>query len=226
MKRTWVILAGLAILAAAGLVGPAHAQTVPAVGTTATSITPPLQTRVAVVNIFSVFQKYRKAEIYKHEMEKELEPFKIKGEKLKKEIIKWTEDLRDPKFDPSKREQWERGILANKRELEDLNREAQKHIGKKNEGQVVQLYREVSDAIKAYAAANNFHLVLSFGEPTEGDPFTFANIQRKVSGMEMGGGICPIYISPGLDITAGVVDLLNRQYGGVRPASLSTTPSN
>ncbi len=217
VKRTWIIVAGLAIWMSAGRASLVQAQTVTPAAATVSS---PAQTRVALVNTVAIFQNYQKAKFYKTEIEKDLEPFRVKGETLRKEIIKWQNDLQDPKFDPKNREQWERGILANKRALEDLDREARKSLGKKQEVQVVQLYREVHEAIKRYASANNYHLVLAYGEPTEQDPFSFANIQRKVGGIEMGGGVNPIFIAPGLDISVAVVDLLNRQYtGGVQPTS-------
>ncbi len=224
MKRTWIIVAGAAFWLSLNNQG-VLAQTTSAVTPAAATVAAPTQPRVALVNIITIFQHYQKAKFYKTELEKDLEPFRVKGETLRKEVIKWTQDLQDPKFDPKNREQWERGILGNKRALEDLDREARKMIGKKQEGQVVQLYREVHEAVKRYAVANNYHLVLAYGEPTEQDPFSFANIQRKVGGIEMGGGVNPIFFAPGLDISMAVVDLLNRQYGSVVQPTSGTVPA-
>ncbi|MBM4068660.1 MAG: OmpH family outer membrane protein [Planctomycetes bacterium] len=205
MKKIVIMAGGLAVLTAAYL-GQLLAQT-PA--------TPPAQTRVAFVNIVTVFQNYTKASTYKQEMEALLKPIKDKGERLKAEIMKWQQDLQnDPKVygDPTKREQYEQGILKNKRDLEDLGREAQRLVGKKNEEQVVQLYKEVNEAVKRHAQQQGFHIVLAYGENQKSgaDPLNFANISRKVQGMEMGGAIVPMYMADGLDISMAVADSLNR----------------
>lgn len=215
VKKIMIIVGGMAVLAAGYFGSCLLAQT----GTPASQ--PPAQTRVAVVNIVTVFQNYRKAELYKAEMERLLDPIRTKGELLRKDAMQWQKDLEDPKFDPAKVEQWKRGIINNKRQLEDLQEQAKVLIGKKNEEQVVQLYKEVSDAVQRYAVANGFHMVLAYGENgKQQDPFSFANISRKVQGMEMGGGIVPMYFHQALDISVPVAHALNGQYspsGNIQP---------
>lgn len=206
MKKITIMAGALAVLSAAYLGSQLLAQPqAPA--------SPPAQTRVAFVNIVTVFQNYTKAKVYKEEMEALLKPIKDRGERLRAEIMKWQQDLQnDPKVygDATKREQYEQGILKNKRDLEDLGREAQRLVGKKNEEQVVQLYKEVNEAVKKYALASGFHIVLAYGENSKTDTMNFANISRKVQGMEMGGAIVPMYMADGLDISLAVADSLNR----------------
>lgn len=227
MKRTLLILVGLGLLAA-GYTGTHLLAQAPAPSASA----PPAQTRIAFLNIEIVFQKYKKAAIYKQEMEKALEPYRLKAETLKKEIIKWQQDMADPKFDTKNKERYDAGILNNKRQLEDLDRAARKEVGKRNEEQIVQLYKEVNEAVQGYAQSNGFHGVMAFGNSPQLDPLSYVNISRVVQGMEQTGCASVMYTAPGLDISEAIVNSLNSRYpttastpgtapaaGGVVPAS-------
>gem|GEM_PF-2555444 len=218
MKRTMLFVGGLLALASTAYVG-SHLW---AQGTGAPAA--PTQTRIAFVNIETVFQNYEKAVLYKKEMENAIAPFKVKAEKLKAEILQWQRELQDPtsaKNPKFNKEQWEAGILKNKRDLEDLTKEVGKIVGTKNEEQVVQLYKEVNDAVQAHALANGFQAVMCFGESTKLPPLGFENISRKVQGMEGSGCMSFMYIAPGLDISQAVTEALNRRY-----RSTATIPTN
>lgn len=183
--------------------------------------------KVAVVNIGAVFQKYEKAKFYKDEMEGMLKPFRLEAEKLKKEILDWKKAMEHPKFDPKERERYEAGIVANNRKLEDLDREARKRIGKKQEEQIVALYKEVNLIVNGYAQSNGIQLVLAYGDPIEGDHFNFGNINRKMQGMDL--GVCnPMFFVPGADITGAIIDTLNRRFqanGAETPGAGAVIPT-
>ncbi len=209
MKRTMLAL-GLAALAMACFSSHFQAQTT----------TPPAATRVAIVNVGLVFSKYEKAKLYKAEMEAMLQPFRLEGEKLKKEMLDWAEAMKHPKFDLKERDRYEQGILANKRKLEDLDREARKLVGKKQEDQIVTLYKDVANTVQAYAQANGIHLVLAHGEQIEGDLYAFPNINRKMQGMDL-GSTSPMFFVGGVDISQAIADTLNAPY---RNGTLQVTP--
>lgn len=203
MKRmTWMVAA----LALTCLTGQVRAQST--------------GTRVAVVNIGTVFTKYEKAKNFKEEMEKTLKPFKDQAEKVKKDILAYQAGINDPKRNDKEKEQYAQAIRVLKRQLEDLDLEARKSIGQKQETHLIQLFKEVSQHIQAVSSANGIHLVMGFGEPPDADLFTFANINRKLSGMDMGGSV-PLYYNSALDISEIVVASLNRSYGG----AVSATPT-
>ncbi|MCS7044898.1 MAG: OmpH family outer membrane protein [Gemmataceae bacterium] len=194
---TWMV-AALTAAAALTPTGPVQAQ---ATGT-----------RVAVVNIGVVFTKYEKAKNFKTEMEKMLQPFKEQAEKIKKDLLSYQAALADPKYDEKAKEQYAQAIRVLKRRLEDLDIEARKAIGTKQENHMIQLYKEVADQIQAVSVANGIHLVLGYGEPP--DPkelLTFPNINRKLTGMDMGGTV-PLYFHSSLDISEHVVAALNSAY--------------
>jgi Skp family chaperone for outer membrane proteins len=167
-------------------------------------------TRVAVVNIGTVFTKYEKAKAFKAEMEAILKPFKEEAEKIKKNVLAYQEAHKKA-TEAKDREQFENALRILKRQLEDLDLEARKKIGARQEQHLIQLYKEVSEHIKAVASANGIHLVLGFGEPPDGDLYSFANINRKLTAMDMGGAV-PLFHNPALDISEVVVTSLNRSY--------------
>jgi Skp family chaperone for outer membrane proteins len=211
VKRCMIFVGGLLALATTAYIG----SRLWAQGTGAPAA--PAQTRVAFINIETVFQNYQKAVVYKKEMEKLIEPFKAKADKLKAEILQWQRDLQDVKMIGNKnfnKEQWEAGIVKNKRDLEDLGKEVGQIIGKKNEEQVVQLYKEVNEKVQAVALDRGFQVVMCYGESTKLPPLGYENISRKVQGMEGSGCTSFMYIAPGLDISQAVIDLLNRSYPG------------
>ena len=178
-------------------------------------------TRVAVVNIGTVFNKYQKAIDFKKMMEATLEPYKSRAEKIKKDVLAYQGGINDPKTEIKLKEQYQRAIVDLKRQLEDLDGDARKVIGKKQEEHLIQLFREVSDHIKAVASSNGIHLVLGFGEPPDADLYTFANINRKLIGMDM-GAMVPLYYHSTLDISEVVAVSLNRGYA---PAGTPATPT-
>ncbi len=212
MKRTMIIVGGLLALATTAYVGTRLAAQGPATPAA------PAQTRVAFVNIETVLQNYKKAVTYKEEMEKTIAPFRTDADTLKKDMIRWEQELNDPgsptKIKEFNRERWAEAIKNNKRKLEDLTTKVGKIIGKKQEEQVVQLFSEVNEAVQRYALTNGFHVVMSYGQPSKVAPLSFENISRQLQGMGGTGCLSYMYIAPGLDISQAVIDMLNRGFTG------------
>jgi len=191
------MVAALATMATLSLAGQARAQ---ATGT-----------RVAVVNIGVVFTKYEKAANFKKEMEDILKPYKEQAEKIKKSMLDYENAIKNPMVNEKDKEQYMNYMLTLKRQLEDLDRDARKKIGKRQEDHLVQLYKEVSEQIGRIANSNGIHLVLGFGEPPNEDLMSFMNINRKLTGMDMGSTV-PLFFHSSLDISDHVVTALNQAY--------------
>jgi len=191
------MVAALATMATLSLAGQARAQ---ATGT-----------RVAVVNIGVVFTKYEKAANFKKEMEDILKPYKEQAEKIKKSMLDYENAVKNPMVNEKDKEQYMNYMLTLKRQLEDLDRDARKKIGKRQEDHLVQLYKEVSEQIGRIANSNGIHLVLGFGEPPNEDLMSFMNINRKLTGMDMGSTV-PLFFHSSLDISDHVVTALNQAY--------------
>ncbi len=169
-------------------------------------------TRVAVVNVGLVFSKYDKAKFYKSELEQTLKPFKEKGEKIAAEMKTYGVPLQEKKVtDPKLKDQYEQYLLKLKRDMEDLDMQAKKLIGKKQEDQIVALYKEVVGAIQAFAQSNGYQLVLGYGQQIEGDVYTFPNINRIMQGMDL-GSTTPLFLAGNVDISQSIIDTLNAHY--------------
>ncbi len=182
-------------------------------------------TRVAVVNVGLVFSKYNKAIFYKTELENTLKPYKKRGEEINEKIKQYGEPLQQGKVtDPALKEQYQKYLLQLKREMEDLDTNARKLIGKKQEDQIIALYKEVVGEVQDFAQKNGFQLVLGYGQKVEGDPYTIDNITRIMQGMDQ-GSTTPMFMGLGVDISQAVVESLNRRYGGSTP-TVPVTPTS
>jgi outer membrane protein len=233
VKRIMIVVVGAMTAAAIyggsqlGAQGPAQAPAQPAA-----------EMRVGFINVARVFHEYEKAKFFKSELEKIIEPKKQLRDKLVKEITAWKKDMAEkpelkpggPKFDAKLYERYEKGVLGNQRQLEDLEKELRQTVGERSEQQNVQLYKELYAAAQRVAGDYKFHLVMAYVEPTQGDPFNLVNIMRKVQGMDMGGSVTALYIAPGLELSSTVIEYLNRDYraagGVIVPATPVSQPKN
>ena len=218
MKRTVTIVAGLAALGVMAYIGRHLSAQAPSTAAL------PAQPRIAVVNLLNVIKNYNKAKFYDSELEEARKPYVAKAEELKSALIQWQNYVADPKNAPQltdeKKQEAEKNITNIKRSLEDLDKEARKALSKKREQQVVQLYKEIDEHVKRYAAPNGIHLVLSYFEPVSAaDLFSGANITRKLEGMSMGGSCNPMYYADGMDISGPIIESLNRAYTGAAAAA-------
>jgi Skp family chaperone for outer membrane proteins len=170
----------------------------------------PAQPRIAVVNLVNIMANYSKAKLFQDEAKKAFGKFQADTEDLRKKMGDAQKELEKP--DLKQREAWEKYILDLKRALEDVSMKFKKDFGARSEEQAVQLYKEVQDAVQRYAVSNNFHVVLQYNEtinPTELN--SNMHILRRLE--RPGGALIPMYVANGLDISAAVVDNLNRATG-------------
>lgn len=193
MKRIQLLGMGLVLVLSLAFVGRAAANT-----------------KVAVVNVGEVFQKYQKAKFYKEELDKVVGPKKTEAEALKKQMVDWKKALDENRVKKEDRSTFEQAILNNKRKLEDIEREVAPKIMKLQEAQIVTLFKDLNAAVDAVAKSNGVHLVLAYGDVTE-DRFTIGNINRLMSGMDL-GSTYPLYFDATVNITGQVIDTLNSHY--------------
>lgn len=210
MKKSLLVIIGVGVLTAGAYFSTRLLAQAPAGGaTTATTPQGPTGTRVAVVNIGHVFNKYSRAAQFKAELEETIKPFKEKAKVLTDQMKSWHEEMQRPNFDPKKKEQYDAGILNNKRQLEDMQRDIQKLIGKKQEDNLVTLWKEVNTGIDAVAKAYGFQIVLGYGDPMEKEQLNlFPNINRKMQAMDLGSTI-PLYVHGSVDLSQVITDTLN-----------------
>lgn len=176
--------------------------------------------RVAVVNIGYVFNKYERAQAFKLELEKTLDPFKVKVKKMNAENENWAQMLRNGDFTAFGKEQLIAMIEKNQTDLEEMERNVKDLLGKKQEDNLVQLWKEVQGGIKTYAIQHKIELVFGYGDPMEKEMLDlFPNVNRKMQAMDLGSTV-PLFMAPGTDIAEGVADLLNKQARAKKQAKL------
>jgi len=211
VNRTLALVAGLAIVLGLAYAKGHNAQAQAQAQTF---------TKVGYVNIGVIFTKYQKATAFKKELEEAVKGIKVEIETLGKQAKQWEDYMRTKDFPEKSREQYEAGIRGNKRKIEDLQLQAQKSIGKRQEEQLIVIYKEIVSATQGYAAANGYHAVMAFGDPTDqNDLFNVMNIDRKLKGMDL-GGIVPLYFDRSLDVSEAIVGTLNASY---RPQPVTGT---
>jgi Skp family chaperone for outer membrane proteins len=211
------MIVGLAALAAP-FGQPARAQQP---GATA-GATMPAQTKYATVNIGQVMKNYKKVTYMTEEMKKLAEPFEKSGKQWVDYYKQLKDIVDDPKKNPDDREKAQKAMVDAKRHLEDINLDMDKALHGKQDQMLVQVYREIYDAVKAYAQQNGIQVVLQYSDAIDPTEFFMAgNIQRKLKG-SMAGAYVPLYIADGVDITAAVVTMLNNNLPGPSPAPAAT----
>lgn len=215
-KRTVLLMAGMTALATATYFASQIAAQPGSSGAPAGGV------RIGVVNVGTIFVKYEKAKEFKLELQQKVEPFKKNMDKWHKEMVEYQELLQknDPRY---KAEDLQKAITDRKRALEDANLAVRKLIGKQSEEQLVQLWREIVDRVEKYGQQVGFHIILGYGDPQDAKELhTFANINRKMQGMDT-GGLTPLYVTPGLDLSEQIVQSLNASYAQTRVVPTSGT---
>lgn len=205
MKTMIFLVAGFAALIA-GAYGSSYLLAQPA-GTSKAAAQQ--GTKIAVVNIGQVFNQYKRAIAMKTDLEQTLKPYKDKGKTLTDQIKAWEDELRKPQIDPAKAGQYQDAIKAHKRTLEDMSAEITRLLGKRQEDNLVTLWKEVNMGIKAVGEAYGFQIVLGYGDPMEKNLLDqFPNVNRKMQAMDLGSTV-PLYVHGSVDLSQAVVDTLN-----------------
>jgi Skp family chaperone for outer membrane proteins len=223
VKKTLSSFAGLTLLGGfvvwAGWAGAQQPQT-PVRQTSGTSTAPsptapasPQRpgTAVAVINMNSVLKNYLRAQELNTKIKNKVQFFSNQMNQRRDEIQKRQAELTKPTIAPAQKETYEKDILRLQRELQDLDAQARKEIGKEQGDIAVQIYKEIEGVIQAVAAANGFDLVLSFPESASTDAaemYSQDNVVRKMAAP----AAIPLFYKPHIDLTNAVVQTLNTRY--------------
>jgi Skp family chaperone for outer membrane proteins len=165
------------------------------------------RTRIALINLAQVIKSYQKVITFQNEVKGLLQPYQDKAKGIQQQIEAHTKELQKTDLQPANREQLEKNLRAYQRQLEDINAEAKAFWSKKNDEQMVILYKEVMDAAVRYASAHSFELVMHYNDATPEMPEYWhpGNVARKIQA----GACIPMYVHPGMEITKPVLEMLN-----------------
>ena len=223
MKRSMFILTGVAVLAAGAYFGSYLFAQLPAGGTgTAQANT---GTRIAVINVGHVFHNYKRAVAFKAEIDELLRQPKAAATQLIEQGRGFEAQIKQPGISPADKQKLEISLLNVKRKLEDLDMEMRKLIGKRQEDNLMTLWKEVNMGIQQVAKAYGFQIVLGYGDPMEQkDLDLFPNINRKMMAMDLGSTV-PLYIHGSVDLSDIVTVTLNRWIDSATPKVQGTPTS-
>lgn len=206
MKRT----VGLTKLAALGIAVYLGSQLYAQVAAPQPAAQKPLQTRIGLVNMVKVLKEYKKFQAIEEpirkrsqELEKVLEGYRTQILALKEEYSKGTTL-------PARKEQIEKDMRNINVQGQMAEEDAKKELTKKQGEAAVQIYQEVKAAVERFAAAYGYEAVFFYNDAiTPEDLMHPANVQRKLL---QPACLMPMFAAPGMDISAYIVDNLNRAY--------------
>jgi RNA polymerase sigma factor (sigma-70 family) len=168
----------------------------------------PLQTRIGLINLTRVLKGSKKFQAAQADLRARMEQAQQKLDALRKQAQKSQAESDDPATPPGRREQSEWQLRRLKKEMEDEEQRARGMMDKMSGDALTAMYREVEDAAHRLANANGLELVLFYNDAvTEADFYNPKALERKLS---QPGALMPMVVSPGMDITAAVIDVLNR----------------
>lgn len=218
MKRKLGILAALAALGGALYVaGSVRAQQQAPVAAQAYQATrPPLQTRIAVVNISQVIKNYRKYQSFQEELKQQSKTAQQAVDACKAQAMAEQKEMEQPTVTPERRDQLERDMKRLQRQAQDQIEDARMKMGKREFDELVKIYKDIKDAVDAYARAYALELVLQYQEAQGADEYSPPFFQQKLANR----ACIPIYADPRMDITQNITDMLNQKL-----ASLSAQPA-
>src|SRR5439155_24139382 len=127
---------------------------------------------------------YQKAQQLNTQIKNKVQYYSNKMNEKRTEVQRLQAELTKPTLAPQQKDQYEKDILRLQRELQDLDAQARKEIGKEQGDIAVQIFKEIEGVIQAVAVANGFDLVLSFPDATTtdgGDMYSQDNVVRKMA---------------------------------------------
>jgi Skp family chaperone for outer membrane proteins len=172
----------------------------------------PLNTRIALINLAQVFKGYAKITYFSGENKKMLEPFSEKAKGIQIQIEAHKKELEKTTLDEQTRIGYEKNLKTYQRQMEDLSAEAKMTYAKKNEEQMLIVYKEVMDVAQRYALSHGYELVMHYNDvpPESPEYYNPVNVSRKIQA----GACIPMYMAPGMDVTKQIVEVLNTAYTG------------
>lgn len=167
--------------------------------------------RISIVNIGYVFNHHNKAKKFKAGLEEAFEPYKLKARKLSDDLAACDRAINAGDFTVETLDQLQVRKAQAKKLLEELSSEIQRELGKIQESNLVELWKDVERGIANYSDRASVDIVLGHGDPLEkGMLDLFPNINRKMQAMDA-GGLVPLFASTKMDIAEPVTEWLNKQ---------------
>src|SRR5262249_22340864 len=150
---------------------------------------PPLRTRVGLVNLPHVIKSYNKYLAFEREWNNQYKEFEKKFEGKRNLLNQYQAEMAKAPTD-AERNKWEGEMRKVQREMQDESEDAKRFLRKKRDDQAVIIYKEIEEAVAAFARANDRELALHYNEAVAtAEKDSAGNIQRKLQT----GALFPMY---------------------------------
>ncbi|HEV3202853.1 MAG TPA: OmpH family outer membrane protein [Gemmataceae bacterium] len=217
MKRTIAIVVGVATLGA-GVYLASQVWAQQSGGGAVRPATPPLQSKIALVNLGQVIKNYNKFKNYQEELKKFLEPVQKEMDAKKGQIIAKETLMNKPETPQAQRDQLQKEIKTMQFEMQTRIDELNSKRSQENVKLLQTIYKDVEDAVAAYARAYAIELVLQYSDPVEPTERLSAPILQQ----KLANNACfPVFMDPRMNITEPVIQMLNQHMmtkaGGTQP---------
>jgi Skp family chaperone for outer membrane proteins len=207
VKKIWVLLAGVAVLAVGVYVAsPGRAQQQQPY-TAATTAGGP-RTRIALVDVLAVLRNYDKMKNARANLKREIENTDATLKAKKQAILDRQTQIQAQAqtLNQDQKNQLTHELRTMERDLEDQAADAKQRIQKEEIDIMAQVYREVQDTVKAYAINAELDVVLQYGDLSPAEATNPAAIAQR----SRIPGCMPLFINTGMDITAAITNIMNR----------------
>lgn len=222
-KRTIGILAGLAALGGVIYLGNqlrAQQQLNPQLQGGVQPQVAPAVTRVAVLNLGQVIRNYVKFKSFETDMNNRKAGFRKQLDDMNNLLVAKQAEIAKPDTLQQRREQLDKEARDLQRRMQDFGEDAKQQLAKVEFDQLVQTYKEVQDAVSAYAKVRNIEMVFHHSDAIGTDAWLPQFFTRKLAN----NACIPIYTHPSLDITNDITNMLNARVASTMPPAAPTAP--
>jgi Skp family chaperone for outer membrane proteins len=213
VKRTFTRLAALATVGLTVALTPAAtAQANPPAGSA------PRPQRIVIVNIAKVLRDYDKANFKGHEITKKRQAYVAQVTGLRDQMTAINNEFQRTQ-NPDLKKQLEEKALGLNRQIQDIDRVAQRELQQLSNDTIVQVYQEIKGVIYDIAKTNTLDMVLCY--PAASKPED-ENSPQVAQLMLQTPALIPFY-HQNMDITGVVIQTLNARYPSPKPPPITTT---
>lgn len=163
------------------------------------------RSKVALVNIAKVLRNFKKASTAGKDIADKRAAFIVKMNEKRAQIAERQKAMAAPTTPQAEKDRMEKEVTQLTRDIQDLDREAQKALSGLSNDTIVRVYNDIKSVIDAIAVANGMELVLCYPDaslPTEENTAAVAQLKLQTP------AAMPFY-QKNLDITDAVIQTLN-----------------
>jgi Skp family chaperone for outer membrane proteins len=165
------------------------------------------KSRIALVNLMQLVKGSTKVRSFMEVNKKYLQPLQDQAKKLVIQINGQTKELENKELSRDRRTELETQLTESKSKFDKLAEEAKAAFRKKNDEQLVIVYKEITETANRYARQHDFDMIFHYNDFPADTPdyFGLVNVTRKMQA----GAAMPLYIRDGVEITDELIAILN-----------------